>query len=117
MATLTVQELPRYGVGLGGVTFDAATGGGDDFPNDGRTILLVKGVGGWTTETVQVEGVPAQDSARDGTATLNPGGASGDLDAAGPFNPRNWNLSGSVQLTYPSGVTGLEVAVVRITTG
>lgn len=116
MATLTVQELPRYGVGLGGITFGAATGVGDDFPNDGRTILLVKGVTGWTTETVQVEGVPSQDSARDGTATLNPGGI-GDLDVAGPFNPRNWNLSGSVQLTYPSGVTGLEVAVVRITTG
>ena len=116
MATLTVNEVPRYGAGLGGITFVAAAGGGDDFPNDGRTVLLVKGVTGWTTETAQVEGVPAQDSARNGTATLNPQAVEG-VDVAGPFNPRNWNASGSVLVTYPGGVTGLEVAAVRITTG
>lgn len=117
MATLTVQEVPRFGAGLGGVTFVAADVNGDEFSNTGRELFLLSGVTGWTTETAQVEGVPSQDAARDGTATLNPG-AVGGLDIAGPFKPRNWNAAaGAVQVTYPSGVTGLEVAAVRITTG
>lgn len=116
MATLVVQEVPRFGAGLGGVTWTAAAGAGDDFPNDSRTLVACRAQAGWTNETVQVEGVPAQDSARDGTATLDPQALNG-VDIAGPFKGRNWNTGGSVQLTYPGGVTGLEVAALRITTG
>lgn len=117
MATLVPDELPRYGAGLGGLTTVTPNAGGDDFPNTGRELVMVVGVTGWTTETVQIEGVASPDSARDGTATLNPGSIGG-IDAAGPFKPRNWNTgSGNVQLTYPGGVTGLELYVFRFTTG
>lgn len=114
MATLTVQELPANGQGFGGLTFTACDVAGDEFTNTGNEIVLIKATTGWTTETAQVEGVPAIDSGRDGTATLNPG-AINDVDAAGPFKPRNWNTSSGVtQITYPGGITGLQVAVVRI---
>lgn len=116
MATLTPVELPRYGAGLGALTPVTPSGGGDEFPNSGRELVVASGVTGWTSETVQVEGVPSGDAARDGTATLNPGSVGG-FDMAGPFKPRNWNASGAVQLTYPGGVTGLELYVVRFTTG
>lgn len=122
MATLTPDALPRFGQGYAAAnaaTLTAVTpaAGGDEFANTGRDIVMALGVSGWTNETVQIEGVPSQDSARDGTATLNPG-AVGGLDAAGPFKPRNWNTgAGNVQLTYPAGVTGLEVYVLRFTTG
>lgn len=117
MATLTPDDIPKFGQGLGGATAVTPAGGGDEFPNTGREFVAVLGVSGWTTETVQVEGVPSADSGRDGTATLNPGSVGG-VDIAGPFTPRNWNTgSGNVQLTYPGGVTGLELYVFRLTTG
>ena len=78
---------------------------------------MVLGTAGWTVETVQVEGVPSQDAARDGTSTLNPGSVGG-VDFAGPFKPRNWNSSnGNIALTYPGGVTGLTLFIIRFTTG
>jgi hypothetical protein len=116
MATLTVQELPRFGAALGGLTFAAADVAGDEYQATGRELVLVKGATGWTSETAQVEGVPSQDSARDGTSVLDPG-AINDVDIAGPFRPNNWNNGGVVQITYPGGVTGLEIAIVRFTTG
>lgn len=117
MATLVPDEVPRFGAALGGLTPVTPAGGGDEFPATGREMVMVLGVTGWTSETVQVEGVPSQDSARDGTSVLNPGSIGG-VDIAGPFKPRNWNTgSGTVQLTYPGGVTGLELYVFRFTTG
>jgi len=117
MATLIVEEIPRYGAGFGALTAQTPTVGGDVFQNTGREMVMAVGVTGWTTETVQVEGVPSNDSARDGTATLAPG-AVGGIDIAGPFKPRNWNTpAGAVALTYPGGVTGLEMYVFRFTTG
>lgn len=117
MATLTVQELPANGQGLGGITFVAADVGGDEFLNSGNEIVLVLGGGTWVSATAQVEGVPAPDSGRDGTSTLDPQ-AVGGVDVGGPFRQRNWNTgAGATQITYPGGVTGLQVAVVRVPRG
>lgn len=117
MATLAVDEVPRFGAGLGGLTAITPDIGGDEFPNTGREMVAVLGVTGWTTETVQAEGVPSGDAGRDGTATLNPGSVGG-IDIAGPFKPRNWNTAaGALQLTYPGGITGLELYLFRFTTG
>jgi len=116
MANIPVQSLPANGQGFGGLTFTAASASGDSFAATGNEIVLVKGATGWTTETVQVEGVPGADAARDGTATLDPGAVAG-VDAAGPFKPRNWNNGSNIELTYPGGVTGVEVAIVRFTAG
>lgn len=116
MATLTVQEIPQNGATLGAITYTASSAGGDEFPNDGRTILIVDYGATATTETVQIEGVPSIDSGRDGTSTVAAG--TSEQHVAGPFKPRNWNTSsGNVQLTYPGGVTGVSVAAVRFTTG
>jgi hypothetical protein len=121
MATLTVQELPANGQGFGGqggagLTFTAAAAGGDEFSNTGREVFLIKGGAAYVDDYAQIEGVPGSDAGRDGTATADPG-AVDNVDAAGPFKTRNWNTGGVVQVTYPSGVVGLEVAVVRFTLG
>jgi hypothetical protein len=116
MATLTVQDIPANGADSGTITFTASSGGGDDFPNDGRVLLIVKYGGTATTETVQIEGVPSIDSGRDGTQTIAAGTSVEKM--AGPFKARNWNTgSGLVQITYPGGVTGVSVAAVRFTLG
>jgi len=116
MATIAVQTLPANGQGLAGITWTPASGGGDDFDNSGNEIVLVRAGATWTTETAQIEGVPAPDSGRDGTATLDPQAVNG-VDVGGPYPGRNWNAAGSVLLTYPGGVTGLDVAVVRVPRG
>jgi len=121
MANIPVQSLPANGQGFGGITFTAASAGGDSYTATGNEIVVVKGQTGWTSETVQVEGVPGADAARDGTATLDPGSLAsvdgGGLDMAGPFKPRNWNNGSTVELTYPGGETGLGIAIVRFTAG
>ena len=55
MATLTVQDSPE----AGGVTFAAATSGGDVAPNDGKTVLLVLNIHASLARTVTVT---AQDT-------------------------------------------------------
>ena len=109
MAALTVQELPANAGELA-VTFDAADVAGDTFENDSRVFLIVS-FGATPSGNVVVEGVPAADSGRDGTTTLT--AVADTIVMAGPFKSRNWNNSGSVEVTYPSGVTNISVAAVR----
>ena len=120
MATLTVQDLPRNGQGFGGLagsglTFVAADVAGDEYVATGKELVLIKGGSAWVDDYAQVEGV-LDASGRDGTGIIDPG-AIDNVDMGGPFRPRDWNVGGIVQITYPSGVTGVEVAIVRFTTG
>ena len=111
MAALTVQDLPANGVGRQ-VTLVAANAGGDTFVNTGNEIIYVQYSAGAAAFTVN--GVPAPDSGRDGTSSILYYGA-GTFAMAGPFKPRNWNTSaGVVEISYPSGATGINIAVVRI---
>lgn len=114
MATLTVQELPANGVDLGDITFTAADVAGDEWANTGRDLVIVQ-FGATPSGNVQVEGVPSADSGRDGTVTFTAG--ANETHIGGPYKPRNFNTGGVTQLTYPGGVTDINVAIVRFTLG
>ena len=111
MATLTVQDSPE----AGGVTFAAASSGGDVFANDGKTLFLV---------VARVERIVTA-TAQDTTATV-PGFGSctkadavqtieiNTLDCLGPFPTTAFNnSSGQVAITYDSE-SDLTVAAVRV---
>ena len=115
MATLTVQDSPE----AGGVTFAAASAGGDVVPNDGKTILLILNVHASLSRTVTA-------TAADTTANAAGFGAvtkadavqaveTATLDSMGPFPTTAFNnASGQVAITYSDSADSLTVAAVRV---
>jgi hypothetical protein len=112
MAQITVQETGANGQASGVIAFTQAEVGGDFFEATGNEIVLVKAGAAWIDATAQIEGVPDSDAGRDGTSLLTPL-AVGDIDSAGFLKQRNWAAGANVQLTYPGGILGLEVAILR----
>jgi len=113
MATLTIQNESEDG----GLTFAAASGGGDLMANDGNTLLMVQNAGvGAITVTITAQK----------TATTKPGFgevtkadavrsvAAGETDVLGRFPKDAFNTSaGQIAIGY-SGVTSVTVAAVKI---
>ena len=110
MATLTVNSLSLAGTKP---TFVAASGGGDDFGNDGvRTFLVVKNGGGAAvTVTINDTGSVSPPSAKafnpDVDVTVN----ASDEAWIGPFDTARFGSS--VSVSY-SAVTSVTVAAVRL---
>lgn len=112
MATLTVAACTVAGLDP---TFVAAAGGGDQFANDGFTVLEVKnGSGGAITVTIVSQaGVSDAAGTQIKSAAVSVGATTGHK-RIGPFKPAQWNdANGMVQVTY-SGVTSLTVVPVRV---
>lgn len=108
MATLTVQNISRAGLNL---STQAAAGGGDEFPNDGRTFLYVNNGGGSpiTATIVTQQTVDGKAVADDAITVTNAQGR-----YIGPFPPSIYNdVNDRTQVTY-SGVTSVTVAAVRL---
>lgn len=108
MATLTVTPITRAGIDLLGV---AATGGGDQFTNTGKEVLLVTNADA-TSKTVTL----ATAATVDGLAVADRSVAvpSGKTYAIGPFPRYVYNdASAYVQVTY-SAVTSVTVKVVSL---
>lgn len=105
MATLAVQKPVNTGTVP---TFNAAAGGGDQFPNDGQTVIHVKnGSGGSINVTV----ASPTACSHGGTHPLVVAVGAGAEKVIGPFPmARHNDANGMVQLTY-SGVTSLTLAV------
>ncbi len=115
MATLTVQDSPE----AGGLSFTAAASGGDVFPNDGKTLLLILNTNAGSPRTVTV-------TAQDTTATVPGFGActkadavqaveQATLDVMGPFPTTAFNnASAQAVVTYSDSAADLTVAAVRI---
>ncbi len=113
MALLTVQDAAEGG----GITFASAAGGGDTFPNDGKTVVILF-LDDASPSTVTV-------TAQDTTATGAGFGAVTKADAVqvveadtcdvmGPFPVSAFNnASAQVAIGY-SNVTALTIAVVRV---
>ncbi len=101
MATLTVLKSSRGGEQMSPV---AAGGGGDDFPNDGKTAFLVFNAGG-SICNVQAEATVDPWSAEPTQATVaqDVGVAAGEDHVMGPF-PTNI-FGSSVAITYDQVVT------------
>lgn len=108
MATLSVQNISRSGMTL---STGAAAGGGDEFPNDGRTFIYVNNGGGGsiTVTTVTQQTVDGKAVADDSISVPN-----AQARYIGPFPPSIYNdVNDRVQVTY-SGVTSVTVAAVRL---
>ena len=108
MATLTVQEISRSGITP---SYGAAAGGGDQFPNDGRTYLHIKNGGGSSiTLTVATQMTVDGKAVADDAITVT----NAQERVVGPFPPGIYNdANGMVQLTY-SGVTSVTVGAFRL---
>lgn len=109
MATLTVQQTD-----LDGTTpsYAAAAGGGDEFTNDGRTMLHVKNGGaGSITVTVNSRVNCNQGYDHDSVTTIGAGAEA----MIGPFDTTRFNdpATGRASITY-SGVTSVTIAAVKV---
>jgi hypothetical protein len=106
MATLTAQKAS-----LAGTTpsFASAAGGGDEFLNDGDTVIHVKnGSGGSINVTVNSQTPCSQGFDHDLVVAVGAGAEK----IIGPFAKARFDdANGKVQLTY-SGVTSLTLAVI-----
>jgi hypothetical protein len=109
MATLTVTKASRAGATRNPV---AAAGGGDDFPNDGRTVFIVNNAGGAACECSFALGVdPHSGEPTQSTSATAISVAASDEDVIGPF-PVN-KFGSSVAVTY-NQVTSVTVEPVSI---
>ena len=108
MATLTVQQVTRAGITP---SYASCAGGGDEFANDGKTLIHVKN-GHTSPQTVQVTIQKTVDGESAGTKDVAVTNAQERM--IGPFPTDIYNdNNGKVQLTY-SGVTSLTIGVFRI---
>ena len=113
MATLAVQSIVEAGVTS---TKNSAAGGGDVFPNDGRTFIkCVNGSGGAITVTATAVDTTTN---KQGFGTLTRSNiavavAAGTERVIGPFAEAFNNASGQVALTY-SAVTSFTVEVYKL---
>lgn len=109
MAVLTVQDSAVSGLAP---SYGAAAGGGDSFPNDGKTVLHVKNGGGGSI-TVTVDSQAQCSFGFDHNEAVVVGAGADKI--LGPFPPKRWNDSNErVNVTY-SGVTSVTVAAIRVT--
>ena len=110
MATLTVNQVDRDEV-LDAVV--AAAAAGDQFPNDGRTLLAVYNAHGSASRTVSIniqQSVDDQDPP-DRTVTVG----AGETRLIGPFPTGIYNdANGRVQLTYSDSAANTFVGVFRL---
>lgn len=109
MATLTVYQTDLDGVTP---TYVAANAGGDEFANDGRTMLHVKnGDGSPHTVTVNSRVNCNQGYDHDSVTTVSAGGEA----MIGPFNLTRFNdqSTGRASITY-DGVTSVTIAAIKV---
>lgn len=96
MATLAVDISSRAG---GQLTGAAASGGGDDFPNDGRTVLIVQNGGGSACDiTFDYPVDPNTSEPTQSSSATTISVPAGEDHSIGPFPTSKW--PDSVGITY-----------------
>ncbi len=115
MATLAVYDAAESG----GITFTAAASGGDVFPNDGKTVLVILNVNASLARTVTITAqdtsafAPGFGAVTKADATEAVEGPS--VDVMGPFPTTAYNTaSGQAVVTYTDAAADLTVAAVRV---
>ena len=105
MATLSVQSSPINGAA--GLTLASAAGGGDVFPNNGRTYLAINNGGvGQVTVTFTTQQTVAGLAVADAQVTVE----AGEIGIAGPFDTGLFNNGSNQVAVGYSGVTSVTVA-------
>ena len=108
MALLNPQAINLSGTTI---NFASASSGGDQFPNTGRELLLVRN-GGTSAITVTVTSQGRYRGVPFSNVVLNVPASGGEV-IAGPFPPEVFNdTSGRVSVSY-SAVTSVTVAVLQ----
>lgn len=107
MATLTVNDLSVAGGGAT-VSLSAASGGGDDVPNDGRTFVLIDNASGGP-HTVTFDSIRPSSYGTDVDPQVVV--AAGTQQLVGPFNVHRY--SDSLGVTY-SGTGSLTIGAFRL---
>lgn len=116
MATLNVQDLVKSGALE--ATYVAAAAGGDEMPNDGKTLLHVKNASGvQVTVTVTAQQVLKDFGGSHGVytrANIAEAIPAGEERLIGPLPATAWNnVNGRAAVTY-SAVTSVTVAALRM---
>lgn len=110
MATLTVTAVSRAGVAAAPVAATAGAGG-DEFENDGRTLVeVVNGGGAPITVTLDIKSTVDGGAVTDPTVSV----AAGARKRIGPFPTGVYNdtTTGRAKVTF-SGVTSVTVEAFR----
>jgi hypothetical protein len=102
MALLAVQEIPRNNGAI--LTTTAADAGlSDEYPNDGRTVLVVENSSG-AARTVTVTSVPEARFGRTGNLTIAFTGSG--IAFVGPLAPEAFNASdGNVDISVDNATS------------
>jgi hypothetical protein len=115
VATLVVNTIDRIGTIADLISLlSAAAGGGDVFPNDGQTFLVIdNGDVAGKTVTIAFNTNINVDGQAPSAKTITV--AAGKIAIEGPW-PSQWynDVNGNVDLTY-SAVTNLKVGVFNLT--
>lgn len=111
MGTLIVQSLTTAGLAA---TYTTAVAAGDEFPNDGHTLIHVKesaGLAKTITLASQVAPVPVGMQLANVTLEVTANGEA----FSGFFNQAAYNdSSGMVQVSYSTN-TGITIAAISVT--
>jgi hypothetical protein len=108
MAVLTIQPASPTGLAATAV---AAAGGGDQYPNNGKTLLKVINGGG---SSIDVTIAPTNTVKGYSLASLVVAVAGGATKYLGPYEPAYFNnSSGRVAVAY-SAVTDVTVAAISL---
>jgi hypothetical protein len=110
-AELTVKDIPgAYDDVYDTPGFEAATGP-DTFPLTGKEIVIIKNTSG-SDSLVTLVSVP-DDLGR--TNDLSDTVPAGEQVIVGPMQRKGWrSAAGNLEINYPDGTSGIEVAVVRL---
>jgi hypothetical protein len=108
MATLTVQDIVLAGLEA---TYDACTGGGDEFVNTGREFIhFINGDAADKTITIDSQNACNQGSDHDVPVVCT----ANEERLIGPFPGGRFNdANNKVQITY-SAVTSCTIAIIRL---
>lgn len=111
MATLSVTQISRAGVEE---ALTAAAAGGDAFPNDGKTLLVVKNANGAATaRTITLDIQKTVDGQDPASRTVSVPALKTYF--IGPFPPSIYNdANGRVVITYSASGADLTVGAFRL---
>jgi len=109
---LTASSIARTGVEMDLVAANSTSG--QEFSNDGRTMLVVKNFGG-DTVSVNVEYQASLDGGLVTPGNLDAAVGDGETRLFGPFPAELYNDSdGNVEIDYTGVVTSVSVGAFRL---
>lgn len=113
MAILTVKDASQV---YTPAAMEVPAGGGDSFPNDGKTVLIIRGAtGNSVTVLADSPGTCNFGAAANAAHDVSLVVGTALFAIMGPFDPGKFNdTNGRVQVTYTGTLTGAGVIAARL---